>query len=123
TFASAKAARTAPEPGWYPWDSFGSVVLLDRLLTERHRWLSPMIDAEPVMDIWCGDGALSFVFESLGFRVCAVDQRQSNYNGMRGVAALKAALDSKVQVAEIDIDRDLHLPVQRCGLALFLGVL
>src|SRR5439155_10018218 len=30
---------------------------------------------------------------------------------------------SKVRVAELDIDREWRLPVRRCGLALFLGVL
>jgi SAM-dependent methyltransferase len=119
----AKASRPAPSPGWYPWDSFGTVVLLDGLLRGRYRWLSPMIGDDPVLDIGCGDGALSFVFESLGFRVRAVDHRPSNYNQMRGVAALKSALRSKVRVTELDIDREWRLPVRRCGLALFLGVL
>jgi len=118
-----KARRAPPQPGWYPWDSFGTVVLLDQLLAGRWRWLTPMIAGDPVLDIGCGDGALSFVFESLGFKVCAVDHRQSNYNEMRGVAALKAALNSKVRIAEIDLDRNPRLPVKRCGLALFLGVL
>jgi tRNA (mo5U34)-methyltransferase len=120
---AVKARRAPPQPGWYPWDSFGTVVLLDSLLTGRWRWLTPMIAADPVLDIGCGDGALSFVFESLGFRVCAVDHRPSNYNEMRGVAALKDALRSKVRIAEIDLDRNPRLPVKRCGLALFLGVL
>jgi SAM-dependent methyltransferase len=121
--AAVKARRAAPEPGWYPWDSFGSVVQLDRLLTGRHRWLEPMIGSDPVVDIGCGDGALSFVFESLGYRVWAMDHRPSNYNEMRGVAALKDALASKVRIAEIDLDMQLKLPAKRCGLAVFLGVL
>jgi SAM-dependent methyltransferase len=121
--ATVKARGAPPRPGWYPWDSFGSVVLLDRLLTGRYRWLGPMIGADPVVDVGCGDGALSFVFEALGFRVCAVDHHQSNYNEMRGVAALKHALNSKVRIAEINLDREPRLPVKRCGLAVFLGVL
>jgi SAM-dependent methyltransferase len=121
--AAVKARRAPPQPGWYPWDSFGTVILLDRLLTGRHRWLATLIGSDPVVDIGCGDGALSFVFESLGFRVCAVDHRASNYNEMRGVAALKQALRSNVRVTEIDIDRDSTLPARRCGLAVFLGVL
>jgi SAM-dependent methyltransferase len=121
--AEVKARRAPPEPGWYPWDSFGTVVLLDQLLTGRYRWFDPMIGADPVLDVGCGDGALSLVFSSLGFRVSAVDNRRSNYNEMRGVAALNAALGSKVRIAEMDIDREWRLPVKRCGLALFLGVL
>jgi len=118
-----KAELKPPAPGWYPWDSFGTVVLLDRLLTGRHRWLDPMIGGDPIVDIGCGDGALSFVFESMGHRVHAMDHRPSNYNEMRGVAMLKEALRSKIGISEIDLDRNPLLPVKRCGLALFLGVL
>jgi 2-polyprenyl-3-methyl-5-hydroxy-6-metoxy-1,4-benzoquinol methylase len=67
--AAVKARRAPPEPGWYPWDSFGTVVLLDQMLSGRWRWLTPMIAGDPVLDIGCGDGALAFAFESLGFRV------------------------------------------------------
>jgi SAM-dependent methyltransferase len=99
------------------------VVLLDQLLTGRYRWFAPMIGGDPVLDVGCGDGALSFVFSSMGFRVCAVDHRRSNYNEMRGVSALNSALGSKVRIVEMDIDRDWRFPVKRSGLALFLGVL
>src|SRR5690348_16211674 len=81
----AKAGTIAPEPGWYPWDSLGTITLLDRLLTGRRRFLAPLIGRDPILDIGCGDGVLSFLFESLGFRVCAVDHQAANYNRMCGV--------------------------------------
>jgi SAM-dependent methyltransferase len=118
-----KAQAKSPEPGWYPWDSFGTVTLFNELLTGRRRFLSPLVGSDPVLDIGCGDGDLAFLFESLGFRVCAVDHPETNYNRMGGVKALKRALGSKVRIAAMDIDRDARLPVARCGLALFLGIL
>jgi SAM-dependent methyltransferase len=123
TLDRAKAKTAAPEPGWYPWDSFGTITLLDRLLTGRRRFFAPLIGRDPVIDIGCGDGALSFLFESLGFRVCAVDHPDANYNRMRGVHALKKALASPLRISAIDVDRDPRLPVERCGLALLFGVL
>ena len=38
--AAARNESTAPEPGWYPWDSFGTLTRLNELLTGRHRFLS-----------------------------------------------------------------------------------
>ena len=123
TLERAKASAGAPEPGWYPWDSFGTVTLLDRLLTGRRRFFAPLIGRDPVLDIGCGDGALSFLFESLGFRVGAVDHAAANYNRMRGVHALKKALGSRLRVSAIDIDRSPRWPAGRGGLALLFGVL
>jgi tRNA (mo5U34)-methyltransferase len=112
-----------PDPGWYPWDSFGTLTLLDRLLTGRHRFLEPLIGDLPVLDLGCGDGDLSFLFESLGYRVCAIDNPPTNYNRMAGVEALKIALGSSVRIEPLDLDGPLHLPVRRSGLALCLGIL
>ena len=122
--AAARAEATAPEPGWYPWDSFGTLSRLNELLTGRHRYLEPMIGDDPVLDLGCGDGDLSFLFESVGCRVLAVDNPPTNYNGMAGVEALKIALDSSVRIEALDLDAGgMRLPVARCGLALCLGIL
>src|SRR5690242_18917207 len=97
----AKAAIAPKAFRWYTWDSFGTLVLLDRLLTGSNRFLRPLIGDEPVLDIGCGDGDLAFFFESMGCRVCAVDHPPSNYNRMQGVDALKTALDSSVRIEAI----------------------
>jgi tRNA (mo5U34)-methyltransferase len=112
-----------PDPGWYPWDSFGAITLLDRLLTGRHRYLQPLIGDLPMLDLGCGDGDLSFLFESLGCRVCAIDNPPTNYNLMAGVEALKRALDSSVRIEPLDLDGPFHLPLRHSGLALCLGIL
>ena len=80
-----------PDPGWYPWDSFGNLSMLDRLLTGRHRYLQPLIGDLPMLDLGAGDGDLAFFFESLGCRVCAIDNPPTNYNRMAGIEALKRA--------------------------------
>jgi tRNA (mo5U34)-methyltransferase len=123
TLNKTKTAIAPKEFGWYPWDSFGTLVLLDKLLTGRNRFLRPLIGADPVLDLGCGDGDLAFLFESIGCRVCAVDHPEANYNRMQGVAAIKTALDSSVRIAALDLDRESRLPIRRSGLALCLGLL
>jgi SAM-dependent methyltransferase len=118
-----KSEIALPDPGWYPWDSFGTVTLLDRLLTGPRRFLEPMLGVDPVLDIGCGDGDLSFFLESLGYRVCAIDTPPTNFNRMAGVSALKTALDSSVRIEAIDLDRGFQIPIRRCGLTIFFGIL
>jgi 2-polyprenyl-3-methyl-5-hydroxy-6-metoxy-1,4-benzoquinol methylase len=112
---------------WYPYDSFGTLSALDGLLTGRERFARTLIGKEPVLDLGCADGSLAFVFESLGARVHAVDHPPTNYNGMRGVKALKKALRSSVRVQALDLDShftlDFTMPAGRFGLTLFFGIL
>ena len=120
---AVKSGLALPDPGWYPWDSFGALTLLEGMLTGRNRFLQPLIGELPMLDLGCGDGDLSFLFESLGCRVCAVDNPPTNYNRMAGVETLKIALDSSVRIERLDLDGPFQLPLRRCGLALSLGIL
>jgi tRNA (mo5U34)-methyltransferase len=108
---------------WYPYDSLGTWCRLEKMFGGRCRRMLGRLAKEPLLDIGCADGELAFFLESLGQRVHAMDWPPTNYNGMRGVAALKTALDSSVEIHEVDLDSQFQLPVRRCGLALFLGVL
>ena len=110
------------ESGWYPYDSIGNLETLGRLLGEK-RTLADIAVNEPVLDLGCGDGALSFFLESLGCEVDAVDWPDTNYNAMRGVCALKQALNSRVAIHEVDLDSQFTLPQKTYGFALFLGIL
>jgi SAM-dependent methyltransferase len=122
-FNQASHAAATAGLDWYPHDSFGTLSVLDQLLTSRERFLGTLIGKEPVVDVGCADGALSFVFESLGVEVHAIDNPPTNYNGMRGVRALKKALGSSVRIFAADLDSHFALPVDRCGLAVFFGIL
>lgn len=114
-------AGIAVEGGWYPYDCFTNLYPLRDLL--KGGYLLELVGDAPLLDIGCADGALSFFFESLGVRVHAVDHAPTNYNNMRGVRALKTALNSSVEIYEMDLDTRFTLPDQIYGLALFLGTL
>src|SRR5580698_6059970 len=101
---------------WYPHDSFGTLSALDGLLTGPERFARTLVGKDPVLDLGCADGALSFVFESLGTKVHAVDHPPTNFNAMRGVKALKKALRSSVRLHSLDLDSHFTLPGGRYGL-------
>ncbi len=104
-FEVIKRAHQSPEFGWYPYDSFAVFPILSRMLKDDRRDLLHLAGAAPIIDIGCGDGGLSFFFESLGCRVTAIDSPASNYNRTLGFAALRTALNSSVEFKDSDIDR------------------
>jgi tRNA (mo5U34)-methyltransferase len=109
---------------WYPYDTFGSTKPLDALLLPNAvEQLTKLAGDLPVLDVGCGDGALSFYLESLGREVDAVDYPPTNHNGMRGIRRLKQALGSKVEIHSMDIDQGFSPPRPLYGLTLFLGIL
>ena len=61
TLERTKSAIASADFGWYPWDSFGTLVLLDKLLRGRYRFLRPLIGTEPVLDLGCGEDRKSVV--------------------------------------------------------------
>ena len=121
--AAHKATLQPKGFDWYPHDSFGMLSILDSVLTGPNRWLRRLVGGDPVLDAGCGDGSVSFFLESLGARVHAIDHAPTNYNRMAGVKALRAALDSSVRIASVDLDSRAGLSIGRYGLAVFLGVL
>lgn len=114
-----------PQPfPWYPYDTFGYAKPLDALLLPNAiDVLQKLAGDLPVLDVGCGDGALSFFVESLGRDVDAVDHPPTNHNGMRGVRCMKQALGSKVEIHSMDIDKGFAPPRPLYGLTLFLGIL
>ncbi len=93
------------------------------MLREERRDLISLAVAAPVLDIGCGDGDLSFFFESAGCRVLAVDNEGPNYNRTRGFQALRAALQSSAELQVCDLDVGIPFDGRTFGFALFLGVL
>lgn len=106
---------------WYRYDSFQTVQSW-RSFTVEHD-IAALLKTNPVVDIGCGDGSLAFFLEwAFGCEVHAIDNPRTNFNGMRGIRALKEALGSKVTIIEADVDE--ALPERgRYSLALMLGVL
>jgi SAM-dependent methyltransferase len=108
---------------WYPYDSLANFAHLDRLLTGERRSLTMLAGDDPILDIGCADGQISFFLESLGFPVRAIDRAATSHNSLLGFRSLKAALRSKVEVHELDLDTQFSLPGEKFGLTLFLGLL
>ncbi|MBI3698725.1 MAG: class I SAM-dependent methyltransferase [Acidobacteria bacterium] len=120
---AAKARIPSAGFEWYPYDSFGNLARFDGILKQERRFLLDLAGDDPVLDVGCADGALSFFLESLGRRVVAVDYAPANHNDMRGIRALHQELGSAVEIHEIDLDGPFRLPHACYGLVLLLGVL
>ena len=108
---------------WYPYDSLGVFTIMDGILAPERRSLLELARGRPILDLGCGDGDVSFLFESLGCQVHAVDYSGANYNHMRGVQALKREMKSSVEIFDVNLDEQFSLPRSGYGLALCLGVL
>jgi len=121
-FEAAKAALGAAPFEWYRYDSFPNLFYMQHLLKCASQSLDEVIGNQPILDIGAADGALSFFFESIGYRVDAVDCSASNINRMQGIHAIGRELRSAVQVLDLDLDTQFRVAGQY-GLALFLGTL
>jgi len=121
--AERKRQLATAEFEWYPYDSFGSLLLAEKLLAGRGRSLRELTSSGPVLDVGCADGDLSFFLESEGCAVDAVDWRITNHNFLRGFRRLHAALGSRVSLYEVDLDARFELPDRYYTIAFFLGAL
>jgi hypothetical protein len=109
---------------WYLYDILGNVSHLDALLHGEHRELDRFAAGLPVADIGAADGDLAFMLEGeCGWELDIVDTAVTNMNGLRGAQALKEHLRSRVNIADINLDQQFHLPRERYGLVLLLGIL
>lgn len=118
-----KSLNSSADFGWYPYDTFSAFPVLSRMLREERRNLLAIAGMAPILDIGCGDGDLSFFFESLGCRVTAIDHPETNYNRTLGFRALEEALASSVILELRNVDDGLDLRGHTYGLAVCLGVL
>jgi len=96
---------------------------MDRMLREERRDLLLLAGAAPVLDAGCGDGDLSFFFESLGCDVLAMDNWNPNFKRDERISRSPRALESKVEFRMCDFDGGVDLRGRTFGLALCLGVL
>lgn len=121
----AKASVKPRTFGWYPYGSLSSVIhqfgpLMDD--TDGRRILDAS-RALPLLDVGCGDGDIAFLFESLGYRVVAVDYELTNFNQMNGVRALKTELNSSLTLQSADLDGRFKIDGSPFGMAILSGVL
>lgn len=108
---------------FYPYDTLANLGLLDLLLTGENRRLLKLAAGKPMADIGAADGDLAFFLEQQGSEVHIVDNAPTNHNQLKAARAVKQALDSKVEIHDVDLDSQFHLPEKDYGLVLFLGIL
>jgi tRNA (mo5U34)-methyltransferase len=118
-----KQALAPTDFTWYPYGTLHNFHLLDRLLTGANRNLLALMGDGVSADIGAADGDVAFFLEALGKRMHIVDNPPTNYNGVRGARLLREALNSQVEIHEIDLDTQFALPAQRYELVFFLGIL
>ena len=120
----ASVKRELPDPSlWYPYDIMANFVHLNAVLTGEYRALIGNSEGESIADIGGADGDLAFFLESLGYQVDFVDHAPTNANGLRGVRALRAALNSAITINDVDLDSQFALPHDHYRLVIFLGIL
>lgn len=116
--------RLAPsEFTWYPYGTLNNFTILKSLLGAKYGNLIELANDAPIADIGAADGDTAFFMESLGCRADTVDFPPTNFNGCRGMRAMKEALGSSINIHEVDLDKSFDLPGERYGLAFFLGIL
>ncbi len=116
------AKAQLPDIAWYPYNTLSNLPVITRLLESANLTLPELIGTEPVLDIGCGDGDLTFHLESLGHEVDAIDWPVTNYNNMRGVHALKKALGSQATLHSLDLNEHPVLPRKHYGLIVCFGL-
>jgi len=113
------------KPGfeWYRYNSLTNLEHLKRLLGKSEDRVTEAGKLGGILDVGCGDGDLSFLFEAAGCRVDAVDHPVPNHNNMQAIRLLACELKSKIGIHEVDLDSQLSVPAGRYGLTIFLGLL
>jgi tRNA (mo5U34)-methyltransferase len=109
---------------WYPYDILANLIHIETMLSGENRDLERLTQGLPVADIGAADGDLAFALEDMaGWQLDILDTPATNMNGLRGATALRDHLGSRVEIHDIDLDRQFSLPRDRYGLVFFLGIL
>jgi tRNA (mo5U34)-methyltransferase len=117
-------SRVGDGVAWYPYDILANVVHVNQMLSAPYRDLDELAQGLPVADIGAADGDLAFALENVaGWQVDIIDTAATNMNGLRGAKALRDQLGSRVEIYDIDLDRQFRLPREHYGLAFILGIL
>lgn len=112
-----------PHIHWYPFRSMDKVHLIQMVTNYFDRAGIGFLSERPkVLDVGAADGDLSFLFESIGCDVVAIDNPPSNYNRCNGIRFMREILGSRLTLIEKDIDWDFSIDGQY-DLILFLDIL
>jgi tRNA (mo5U34)-methyltransferase len=115
--------RLGPQCDWYPYSIIGNMHHLRTLLeNSEHAGFFEDLAGAGVVDVGGADGDLSFFFESLGCDVDLIDNSGTS-RGVRSAIRLREALESHINIYDVDIDGQFGMPRERYDLALFLGTL
>ena len=109
---------------WYPYCSLANFEHFVPLLGADADFAA-LVGGGPILDIGCADGDLSFFLESLGVAgpIHALDHAGTNHNELLGIAALKSALKSNVEIHNLNLDEGFELPARPYSMAFCLGLL
>ena len=105
---------------WYPYNTLANLTHIEPLLSPELTGLFG--PGRRLADIGAADGDFAFFLESLGNTCDVYDNPPTNMNAMRGVAALKSALGSRIGVNACDLDRQFDIR-DRYDAVFFLGIL
>ena len=109
---------------WYHSDSLNGLMRIEKLLkkAQQPNFFSQFQQGK-ILDVGCADGDMAFFFEKeLGFDITAMDRAKTNYNELQGLRYFKQKFNSKVEIIEQDIDRNIELS-KDYDVAIFLGIL
>ena len=116
--------RVRPEPyDWYQFNSFANLTQFEQILDNGFETALKLAGDEPVADLGAGDGDVSFLFESRGCQVTAMDWPGTNENRMLGMRLLRQELGSSIGIRPVEFDDQFRLDGERYGLILALGLL
>jgi hypothetical protein len=107
---------------WYRYETFSNLFYVQYLLKTAALSLAEIVGNHPLLDLGPADGGLSFFWESLGYRVDAVDFSGTNINRMQGIRRLAEHFGSKIEIQDMDLDGRFEL-TREYGVAFFLGTL
>ena len=111
-----------PNINWYPFNSIDNVSHISPLLPQEI--IGRILSGQHmrILDIGPADGDMGYFMESLGCEVDFLDNTPTNYNKLRGLSALQAALRSHAKIIDQDVDWSFTLP-RTYELTLALGLL
>lgn len=112
---------------FYPYSTWGNLTHLDHLLSDVGLLAEDVLVSRSINDIGGADGDIAFYCEFLGAsKVNLVDHAPTNFNGLVGAMKLKEALNSSVNIIDIDIDLDTSNGweiLEEAETSIFLGIL